>query len=232
MSDNSGLQHFESELASAKDRIRKLEKHNLKTTETKPERSRWEDPVAIATLLLVLVTMGLVVITKLGVDDAHKSFEAGTRAWVIAEQSEIVPTASDAPHHAVVQEGRGLKDSRSPAISVSFTNTGKSPAFNVYQKTFFNVFDKLPDNSYNIPQSEQRPSTTVLGPNQSIAVKHAQVLSEDQYHAVRNGSLFIVIVGDLTYDDIFKKTHETKYCLFYDYITESMSFCPYHNSAK
>ncbi len=172
--------------------------------------------------------------TRDAINDTHTSFEIGTRAWVVAKEAFVKPTKADAPNHVIVQEGNGLKDSRTPAISVELVNGGHSPALDVAQSSRFEVLDTLPADDYVIPPTDkdQPPSKNVLAPDGIVGVNRGLLLTEAQFQDVTHGKRFLAAYGLVTYNDIFKKPRETKYCYFYDYITEKMGYCPHYNSAN
>jgi hypothetical protein len=172
--------------------------------------------------------------TRDAINDTHASFEIGTRSWVVARNAIIKPTKADAPNHVIVQEGNGLKESRTPAISVELTNGGHSPALGVTQKSRFEVLGSLPTDEYVMPPAEQGQvaSKNVIAPDGTFAVNKGLLLTESQFQDVTHGKQFLVAYGVVSYEDIFKTARETKYCYFYDYITEKMGYCPHYNSAN
>jgi hypothetical protein len=234
-SDNSRFQHLQSQIDALRKQIQRPDKHIAEQPEKKDTWGRWNTlAVSVFTGLLVLTSYMQWDATRGALDDTHKSFEIGTRAWITPKTANIKPTKSDRPNHVIVQEGNGIKDSRTPAISVELVNAGHSPALDVSGIFRCEVLDRLPIDDYIFPPTpkDQVASKNIVGPDVTFANNSGVLLSEPQFEAVAQGKQFLAVYGEITYDDIFKSPHKTRYCYFYDYITEKMAFCPHFNSTN
>jgi hypothetical protein len=236
MSSDKRFQHVQSQIDGLRKHLQQLE---VRAPVEQPEGvRRWERAnVGLMTAFTGLLFIGSMLqwwATRDAIKDTHTSFEIGTRSWVVAKNAIIKPTKADAPNHAIVQDGYGLKDSRTPAISVELINGGRSPALAVAQNSRFEVLNSLPTDEYVMPPAEQGQvaSKNVLAPDGTFAVNKGLLLTEPQFQDVTHGRQFLAAYGVVTYEDIFKTVRETKYCYFYDYITEKMAYCPHYNSAN
>jgi hypothetical protein len=237
-SDNNRFQHLESEIEGLRKVVKRLES---RMPANEPERSgqskRWDHlNVGLMTLftgLLFVSSMLQWSATRDAITDTHTSFEIGTRAWVLAKDAYVKPTKADAPNHAIVQEGTGLKGSHAPAVSVQLVNAGHSPALGTSQNSRIEVVASLPEDDFAMPPAakDQLASKNVIAPDGTMAVNRAFLLSDSEYDDIFQGRRFLAAYGTVTYDDIFKRRHEMKFCYFYDHVTEKMSYCPHYNSA-
>jgi hypothetical protein len=244
------LQHFQKEIDGLRKRIQQFERNSdeKQVVEQQPQKRRFDATnVALMTLFtgLLVISSGLQwKATRDAITDTHTSFETGTRAWVVLKDVQIKPTKPDTPvvplgngivrQHAIVQEGNGLKDSHAPAISAEFVNAGHSPAINLAQNSRIEIIDKLPTNDFLVPPApaEQLASTFVVAPDGTFDANQGMLLSDEQLANIKSGKKFLAIYGDVTYEDIFNRQHETKYCQFYEPNIEMMTFCAQYNSAN
>lgn len=250
---NERFQHVESEVKDVQKRVRRLESAPAPSTENngeqKPKREYRFDKMNVA---LMTVFTGALVITsylqwqaaRAAIADTHKSFEIGTRAWVVMKSADIKPTKPDAPivqengipsQHSIVQEGRGLKDSHGPAISVALVNAGHSPAMKLLKFSQIGVLNELPTNAYVNPAGDSamgESSGLVVAPDGTFGADQGMLLTDDQLANIKSGRQFLAVWGRLTYEDIFNGKRETKFCVYYDRVTEFMVACPQYNSAN
>ena len=148
------FQHVPSEIDEFRKHVQRLEKRAPEQPQEAQKTKRWDRLniwlMTAFTGLLFVSSMLQWSATRDAINDTHTSFEIGTRAWVVAKKAFVKPTKVDAPNHAIVQEGNGIKDSRTLATSVDLINEGHSPALNVTQASRFEVLDKLPTDDFVI----------------------------------------------------------------------------------
>jgi hypothetical protein len=227
--------------------IKKRQKHegekistienSLRSTE-KNEKMRPRESI---TNILLAVFNGLLFIGAMlqwsaardAIKDTHRSFQIGTRAWVIPKSAIVQPTKLDAPSHGIVQEGEGIKDSQAPVVSVTLINSGHSPARELKTIAHIEVTDKLISDDYVFPPN-QNPlqSDSVLAPDGISVAAAAYGFRGSQFDDVKNGRKFLSIYGVSTYLDIFGDRHQTNFCYFYQWENEKMVACPHFNFAN
>lgn len=243
-STNERFQHIQSQIDDLRKRFRHLEPSGIgpKDEESKDKTPKWSWPKGLNAVLMTLFT-GLLVLSSYlqwqaalaAIRDTHRSFEIGSRAWVVPKEAHVKPTVPDTPHHGIVTDGEGLKDSRSPAVSVALVNAGHSPALHLVSVFRIDIRPTLPDDDDrgNItPLPDKSNSGVVLAPESNIVLAHGQLFTEEQYQNIKSGKTYFVIYGIVTYDDIFNTRHETRHCSYYQWDIEKMSACPHYNSAN
>jgi hypothetical protein len=141
-------------------------------------------------------------------------FRTDQRAWV-SPSSVVV----DAPK----------PDITGTVFTVSYKNTGKTPAINVVAR--LGGFPNL----YQIPEYDERPSSEttpadVLAPMafDHIKTSHAPV-SEIEIKRIRDGLTNLYLFGTVWYDGVFGAHHWSQYCYS---VTKTLEFepCPSHNA--
>jgi hypothetical protein len=205
------------------------------------EKDQKKSPRESITNILLTIFSGLLFIgamlqwsaTRDAIKDTHTSFQIGTRAWVIPKGATVRPTKLDAPNHVIVRESEGIKDSQAPAVSVTLVNSGHSPARDAKTTIRIEVADSLVLDNYVFPSTQNIiQSASVIAPDGLSSAGDAYSFSGNQFNDVKNGKRFLTIYGISTYLDIFGDSHETKFCYFYDWVTEKMPACPHYNSAN
>jgi hypothetical protein len=143
-------------------------------------------------------------------DDAHRNFVVDERAWIKVNSS--TPQAT---------EGAPV------TISITFTNTGKTPAKNVDSQFLIEVLprEQMADLShYPSGNAIVRISTGLLVPGDTTAQwpavfftgigadVHPKLLNHNDYMRLVNGADYVVLRDIVTFDDIFGVSHWVHYC--------------------
>jgi hypothetical protein len=242
-SENERFQHLQSQIDALRKRLQLLEKPSSETREMAiGAEHRKKDRFDILNTSLLTLFTGLLFGSAMlqwqaardAIKDTHTSFEIGTRAWMVAKEAHVKPTKPFAQNRAIVQEGEGLKDSHTPAVSAQLVNAGHSPALNVVQNTHIEILDRLPTDDYvmPLPEKSQMVSKNVIAPDGFMYANAVLALSDADINDIKTNKRFLAVYGDITYEDIFKHSRETKYCYFYSWDSGLMNYCPYYNSAK
>src|ERR1700733_7915280 len=170
-SPNDRIQHLENEIGDLRktlgkqhEKVAKLEK--LPASGEKAPKplldSIANSVIALFTALLFVASMLQWFATRDAIEDTHKSFQIGTRAWVTVKKAEVQPTKeADAFYHEIIQEGEGIKGSKAPVVSVTLTNSGHSPALEMKTQIEINVKDQLMGDDYVLPTMPQTQSGSV-----------------------------------------------------------------------
>jgi hypothetical protein len=206
------------------------------------EKSRSNGSRDSVTNILMVVFSGLLFLgamlqwwtTRDAIEDTHKSFQIGTRAWVVQKESHVQPTKMDAPEHGVIQAGEGVKDSRAPVVSVTLINSGHSPARQLATSARIEVLASLISDDYVFPATPEGDlkSVSVLAPDGISVLGTAYNFKGNEFEDVTKGRKFLVMYGVSTYFDIFGEWHQTKFCYFYSRDIEKMVACPHYNSTN
>jgi hypothetical protein len=242
-SQNNRIQNLENQIEDLRkalgrqhEKIVKLEKFSASGEKaSKPLLDSIANSViALFTALLFVASMLQWFATRDAIEDTHKSFQIGTRAWVTVKKADVQPAKADAPDHEIIQEGEGIKGSKAPVVSVTLTNTGHSPALEVKTQVEITVKDKLMGDEYVLPtiSENQFDSVSVLAPDSQSVFGRAYLFGGNDLDEVTKGRKFLTIYGVSRYRDIFGFQHETKFCSFYDSSIEKMTSCPQFNSAN
>lgn len=185
---------------------------------------QWKsEPVAFATLLLACTTFLLVCFTALQWHALVNATKTSERAWV------TVKRVSFSDYFVVGQH---------PLATVVTQNTGKSPATDLI---ITGGVGHLPL-SYLVGSmtlklilpSAPPVSVGVLSPGPEYAgeLRAERALSVEDLAAMRNGSTFWCIVGELRYRDIFGASHWTQYCYALDARVNQVFTCGHWNVAR
>jgi len=121
-----------------------------------------------------------------------------------------------------------------PRLTVTLKNTGNTPASHISGwSTIGGSYDALPTTDTPLPQAEnllsEVPSTTTLGKDGTITFGGRYELGYDQLQNIIFGEKFLIVYGHVTYVDIFKKTRNTRFCMFYNRQEDELAPCPGHN---
>ena len=162
--------------------------------------------VAIATLVLVMVTVGLVYytkrlwgITEVLAGDAKTSSEQQLRAYVFARH--------DSPMF--------LTKDNTLAVEIAINNFGQTPANEVMTHAFIGILP-YPLNAPLDPPDYTKASKSPMAPSQTIKQFPTMpaALDEPQLNAVLAKQAAIYVWGEIVYVDIFKIGRRTRFCLY------------------
>jgi hypothetical protein len=177
----------------------------------------FRDPVAGFTGLLFISTVLLWLATERTIEHARGASKRELRAYVSAEIGGLT------------QHG----PKQSPSANVKFSNHGKTPAINVSRHGYMLLVDKS-INEIEAPKvADIVPTDQTLGPSATIGMNIKNVFSMTTQGAADFGTgdiVQIVVVGIVSYDDVFGDRHYTSFCHSYER-TGSGSYVPQGNSA-
>jgi hypothetical protein len=117
-------------------------------------------------------------------------------------------------------------------IPFDIVNSGKTPALNVRTKATLKTLEKgtqfIP--TYQPPTTV--PSLSVVQPQMHMELTTLPIdISASQFANIKNGRGILYAYGDITYDDIFGKSHETTFCVMYWNGLTAPITCDTYNSA-
>jgi hypothetical protein len=138
------------------------------------------------------------------------------RAWVGTESVDAAP----------FEAGKFFK------ASVSYRNSGKTPATNVRAVLdFILTATKPPALIVGPNQSDVEESVGVLHPNESGAVVVSAKSATEAGHvaALKAGLMDVYVFGTLTYTDIYDQPHWSRFCFYKPEIT-GWGVCGFHNA--
>jgi hypothetical protein len=158
---------------------------------------------AISTVLLTVVTAGLVWIGSKQIDTTR----AQLRAYVFARPIGV-PSASD--------------DTGWPTVELVMKNWGQTPAYDVAHWTCLNV-DDYPDFKHGRPPGIRTiPKSAVLAPggDAKIVARRTRPWTDEEKSAVASGAKQIYVWGEITYRDTFRRRQVTTFRLHWGGQTE------------
>jgi hypothetical protein len=174
-----------------------------------PGRKRWyKNPVYVVGGCVACVIFALVVafaIHSLMLKRAHQMAE---RAWVRVQGATIVGP---------------LIQHNVPRATILFHNTGRSPALTTSIRLVMTVWpsNKLPDWEMPPKLTTDAESVGVIDPGSIVS------------RSLERKDWFIVVLGVVSYSDIFDNLHETNLCLIWrDTSNERLSPCEKWNDAE
>jgi hypothetical protein len=157
--------------------------------------------------------------TKELVELSEKSLRVDQRAWV-------------GPNGAGSCQIRPNEEAK---FTVVVTNTGKSPALHTYAEyTGKSILKGSPmDFTYPAMVDTAIHSSTVLQPGMLLYLNSAKnpTLNQTQINMLQSGQMIAYIFGKIRYDDIFGKTHHTKFCMVVDRDLKTLKTCGTYNEA-
>jgi hypothetical protein len=143
--------------------------------------------------------------------------EVGQRPWVNHKDVSlrIAPTPSAT---AVVVEA-----------SSTVVNSGNTPALELKMAQTLEIFDKIPP-VLEYPAFGEKSSFAPLGPNSSSNIFCRQDFATQDFQAATRSEKILCLYGRAVYNDCFGKTHETRWCLYYESRLEAFAYTGAHNT--
>jgi hypothetical protein len=130
---------------------------------------------------------------------------------------------------------------------IRVANVGKTPAQHVIVRLFLNIIgtdqepplDRVDKAVPGSPYPFNLMETGIIFPNADMkllgdrAKKGGanQTATDEEVGAIKDGRGLLVVYGVVTYDDVFKRPHWTKFCIEAPRQASSTSGCAYYNSA-
>lgn len=168
---------------------------------------------AIATLLLVFVTGGLVYIAR----DQSKTTRAQLRAYITINTGNV---GSAEINGSISDPLPMISVGKRPISVLQFVNSGQTPAYDMQFSGEIEMVNWPIDPSIlKKIDFTGHGSKEILGPHGTrekfdIPHKSLKPLTSDDIEAITNGSRAIVIHGAVKYRDAFDKTRTTRYRYF------------------
>jgi hypothetical protein len=166
-------------------------------------------------------------LAKRSIEATQEQFRLDQRAWVgVIERTP--PAFQDGTRHFFVKEGERC------TLGVMIKNSGKTPAIHFKSKQ---MMHSLPANvpftpHYTIPTVDQSLSVIQPGMTAVLSALPSDVpVTREHIKMLGNGQLILYVYGEMTYEDIFGKKHNTTYCLFLDKDLSNMNSCDTYNKA-
>jgi hypothetical protein len=190
--------------------------------------------LAVATIGLWLVTRESTRIAGIAADAAQRSAKA-SELQVMATQESIHATV-----HAFQLDQRAwvspvaiiqpeFKETKPFSITTEIGNSGKTPALNFSNKYSWNIILKTGKFQPVYQHVEGVPSSGTIFPNQQLELISIPTPLE-HFDLVISGRAVFYVYGELIYDDVFKQTHHTHFCVFYNE-TLKPGVCSTYNDA-
>lgn len=168
--------------------------------------------------------------------ESQTSAELGDRAYVGAVECKIWKVGAVDPKTGTAEI---LKDQASPRlgkhqlISFKFANSGNTPARKVALRGGWKLLRTLPS-SDDFPtvyaEGNLERSVVTMPKGTEHTASYSPILSEYDVTRIRYKTGYLVVLGLLTYQDVFGSEHTTKYCYWYNVGMDDMSPCPGYNT--
>ena len=187
-----------------------------------PARERWyKNPVYVVSGCVACVIFALTAAFAIQSLMLKRTHQTAERAWVRVQDATIVGP---------------LIQHNVPRATIIFQNTGRSPALTTTIRLVMTVWtsNKLPDWEMPPKLTTDAERIGVMDPGSVVsqALSLMTPLTDEQGMHLERKDWFIVILGVVSYSDIFDNPHETKLCLIWrDPSNERLSPCEKWNDA-
>lgn len=167
--------------------------------------------------------------SKAALDATVDNFRMDQRAWV-------GPTSIDPPEYAEGEKKVYVKEGQQIKATIKIINSGKTPALNVHNTYAFRSSSGRPrgDPFITFKKSDIFESTTVIQPGMVIYLNPPPfppegVVTKNHINDITSEKVTIYIIGIITYDDIFKRHHFSKFCMRLKPDLTTFLTCAAHN---
>ncbi|MDP1767572.1 MAG: hypothetical protein Q8L74_02075 [Nitrospirota bacterium] len=158
--------------------------------------------------------------SKAALEATIEASRLGQRAWVGLTNIKVM----------TFEVGKPIR------IEIIFTNTGHSPALKA-KGFFYMEVKELPINigNFNLDQMarshKDRPSIGTTFPNATLSIQTEATspATEKSIAEIKAGRLKILIIGKVTYLDIFQNSHVSAVCAKYEPVGKGFEYCEQHN---
>jgi hypothetical protein len=163
-------------------------------------------------LLLNFVMLGVAVIAlQVSVnayEDAHAALTAADNQFRLEQRAWVGPVGVVQPE---------LKETNAFSISTVIGNSGKTPALKFENKYSWTIMLNTGVFNPTYANTQGVPSSGTIFPNGQLMLISVPVPLTKQYlDLVTSGQAVLYVYGELTYNDVFNRTHHTHFCSFYD----------------
>jgi len=121
-------------------------------------------------------------------------------------------------------------------VEVVFTNTGHSPALKAKGFLFIRIRERpIEIGKFNLDEMaksiKDRPSISTVFPNGALSLQTEPIgpATEKYIAEIEAGRLEILILGKVTYWDIFQNAHTSTLCAKYEPVRKAFAYCDQHN---
>ncbi|CAN5916357.1 hypothetical protein BH11VER1_BH11VER1_21760 [soil metagenome] len=147
-------------------------------------------------------------------DASLKASRLDQRAWVGVKSIQMFP----------MEVGKPLK------MEIKFSNSGKTFALDVRHTGILRLSDKplsdvAPEDRESLEkQPKQQPTLVTLAPNGESMIPCTSLapITEEMVAAINNGKVHVYLVGEISYTDVFKQWHTTRF--FQHYVPAEQKF--------
>lgn len=95
--------------------------------------------------------------------------------------------------------------------TVTFRNTGQTPAFDFSQTTNSDVFDHPASEDKFVVKRQEPISKTILPPGRLVGTTIAHTVSPEERGDIHTGSKAFYVFGDITYRDAFRQMRTVRF---------------------
>ena len=155
--------------------------------------------------------------TKTLLDASIEQTRLDQRAWVGPIET-IVPPIGSTDHYGVL-----------------IVNTGKTPARKVFARISTKYIPTRSTFTATYIRNVGQPSISVLQPNmrlQVMSLAYPQLINAREQAGIVSGDSTLYMYGIITYEDIFKKTRKTTFCLRMTRQMNRFEGCDTYNDAN
>lgn len=189
--------------------------------------------IVIATIVIAISTVVYTIYARKQwkiMASTIEHFHLDQRAWIGVNQISGIKYA-DSGKQVYIKEGQQF------IPEISFTNSGKTPAINV--KTAIRMgwlkAGVQPDFPLTDAESVLNSTTYVVNPNVVSYFSPAlfdKLPTKSDIDKLTSGQDYICVIGMITYEDIFHRSHFTKFCMKLDPDLTRISPCSIYNEAN
>jgi hypothetical protein len=184
-------------------------------------KSWYKNPVYVVSATVACVICAIVVSFAIQSLILKRTQQTAERAWVKVQDATILGP---------------LVQHNVPKATILFHNSGRSPALTTNIRLVMTVWtsNQLPDWELPPTLTTAAESVGVIDPGSVVsqALPLMTPLTDEQGMHLERKDWFIVILGVVSYLDIFDNPHETKLCLIWrDTSNEHLSPCERWNEA-
>ncbi len=151
----------------------------------------------------LFLTVTLVVFTCLQWWATVKAYRMSERAWVSVKEIFL----------------KDIEIGKAPSGHTRIFNSGHSPALQSRVASFIDFGPiNVPPDSFPKERNNADDSLTTIGPDvtQIASVKMKGELTQELFDLLNEKKIRIYVYGRITYDDIFKKSHTTDFCMYWN----------------
>lgn len=159
--------------------------------------------------------------------ETQESFRRDQRAWVGFVEGSTAPyTEGDKRVY--------LKFGEKPRFSVTFSNSGKTPALKVASIIAVWGYRRTEKFVPHYGESQTVSTVQTLFPGQRSSISTTPSLPEvggSQMNLLLSDEYVYRIFGKITYDDVFNRHHKTTFCAYVSQTFTELLNCPTYNDA-